>query len=321
MPALGRPTRHSLALAAALLAALTLVLPAAAERSQRGRLIVAVNGGVTPLQLPRDHAAPVALRIGGRVETEDGSPLPRMTRVRLAIAGRGVLDTTGLPVCPRARLRNASTALAMRRCRGALVGRGSLEADAFIANQKPFPIHANLLAFNGVTDCPRSGHSQISGRVPRRSSLKPGRLWPSSSRTQEGRQGERTPVRDPQAADRGHRDAPCHGRPAVWVHAFSANPPLAIVLPFTVARHGQRVGTVLSARVPPALGNLPHLSGFHLRLYRRYRYAGQSRSYLSASCPAPSGFTGGFLTIARATYSFADGRRLRIGAVRGCRTR
>jgi hypothetical protein len=78
---------------------------------------------------------------------------------------------------------------------------------------------------------------------------------------------------------------------------------------------------VLSARVPPALGNLPHLGSFELRLFRRYRYAGRSRSYLSASCPAPSGFTGGFLTIAKATYTFADGRRPRIGAVRGCRTR
>jgi hypothetical protein len=243
---------------------LILALPAGAERTQRGHLIVAVNGAISPLELPRDHPAPVALQIGGRIETEDGSPLPRMTGVRLAIAGRGVLDTGGLPVCPRARLRNASTAQALRRCRGALVGRGRLEADAFLANQKPFPIAASLLAFNGRT---------------------------------------------------------ASGGAAVWVHAFATNPPLAIVLPFIVARHGDRVGTVLSATVPAALGDLPHLASFQLRLFRRYRFAGRSRSYLSASCPAPSGFSGGFLTIAKATYSFADGRRLRIGAVRGCRTR
>jgi hypothetical protein len=35
----------------------------------------------------------------------------------------------------------------------------------------------------------------------------------SSPRTQRGRQGERTPVRDSQTADRGHRNAPCHVRP------------------------------------------------------------------------------------------------------------
>jgi hypothetical protein len=308
-------------LSAALLATLILALPAAAERSQTGNLIVAVAGNISPLKLPRQRPAPVSLQIGGRIATADGSPLPRMKSIRLAIAGRGVLSTAGLSVCPRARLRNASTALALRRCRTALVGRGDLEADAFIANQKPFAIHATLLAFNGVTRCSRSGRSRISGRALRRSSSKTGRLWPSRSRTQEGRQGERTPVRDPKATDRGHRDAPCHSRPAVWVHAFSADPPLAIVLPFIIRRDGRHLQTSLTATVPLALGDLPHLASFQLSLFRRYRHNGQRRSYLSAACPAPSGFTGGFLTIAKATYSFADGRRLRIGAVRGCRTR
>jgi hypothetical protein len=53
------------------------------------------------------------------------------------------------------------------------------------------------------------------------------------------------------------------------------------LLPFIAARrHRDRVGTLLSARVPPALGSLPHLAAFQLRLFRRYRYAGRSRSYL-----------------------------------------
>jgi hypothetical protein len=251
-------------LAVVLAATLLVVTAARGERTQRGHLIVAIGGGITPLQLPRDHPAPVTLRIGGAIATDDGSPLPRLTEIRLAIAGRGVLDTRGLAVCPRARLHNASSRQALARCRAALVGRGTIAADVFIPHQAPFPIHSALLAFNGRTH---------------------------------------------------------HGQTAVWVHAFSASPPLSIVLPFIVTRHGPRLGTVLNAKVPPALGNLPHLSRFGLRLFRRYRFAGQSRSYLSASCPAPSGFSGGFLTIAKATYSFADGRRLQIGAVRGCRAR
>src|SRR5262245_25210636 len=36
----------------------------------------------------------------------------------------------------------------------------------------------------------------------------PGVLRPSSSRTQGGRRGERTSVRDPKATDRGRRNAP-----------------------------------------------------------------------------------------------------------------
>lgn len=90
--------------------------PAGAERSQRGHLIVAVNGGVLPLELPRDRAAPVALRIGGRISTDDGSSLPRMTRIRLAIAGRGVLATAGLPVC---RERGCETRQRRRPCAAA----------------------------------------------------------------------------------------------------------------------------------------------------------------------------------------------------------
>ena len=113
---------------------------------------------------------------------------------------------------------------------------------------------------------------------------------------------------------------PKAGRPVLWVHAYSTNPPLSIVFPFLIHRHGSRLGTALTATVPPALGELPHLSAFHLDLFRRFTYRGRPRSYLSASCPAATGFSGGFLTFARATYTFADGRRLRIEAVRGCST-
>jgi hypothetical protein len=263
-PAHRRPRRTLPLAAALLLATLLLALPAAAERNQKGNLIVAVEGNISPLQLPRHHPAPVSLQLGGRIATADGSPLPRMKRIRLVIAGRGVLSTAGLPVCPRARLRNASRALALRRCHGALVGRGRLEADAFIANQKPFAIHATLLAFNG----------------------------------------------------RAHG-----GGPAVWVHAFSANPPLAIILPFIVRRDGRRLQTSLTATVPAALGNLPHLASFELNLFRRYRHRGELRSYLSASCPVPASFTAGFLAFAKAAYRFADGRTLRTEAVRSCRAR
>jgi hypothetical protein len=265
MPAITQVGRRRFStLALALLVTLVIALPAGAERSQKGNLIVAVNGDISPLTLPRDHPVPVSLQIGGRIATVDGSPLPRMKRIRLVVAGRGVLSTEGLPVCPKARLRNASTVQALRRCRSALVGRGKLEAEAFIAHQKPFAIHATLLAFNGRTQ----------GRGP-----------------------------------------------AVWVHAFSANPPLAIDLPFIVRREGARLQTSLTATVPAALGNLPHLASFELDLHRRYLANDQLHSYLSASCPVPDGFTAGFLAFAKASYRFADGRNLRTEAVRSCRTR
>ena len=47
---------------------------------------------------------------------------------------------------------------------------------------------------------------------------------------------------------------------------------------------------------------------------------GARHSYLSASCPVPKGFTAGFLSFARATYTF-EGDQLRIESIRSCRGR
>jgi hypothetical protein len=237
---------------------------AAGERVQRGHLIASVGGGIFPHTLPRHRRAPVGLRIGGHIYTDDGSPLPRLTRIELAIAGRGQLFTRGLAVCPRGRLANADNRQAMTRCGPAVVGKGRIEAIVFTPRQQPFRIASRLLAFNGRTS---------------------------------------------------------RGAPAVWVHAFSPNPPVSIVLPFFVHRRPGRFRTALVARVPRSLGPLPHLAGFQISFSRRFRYRGALRSYLSANCPAIRGFTGGFLSFARASYGFADGRDMSVAAVRGCRTR
>ncbi len=247
-------------------AATALLAPGLArgERAQAGNLIVALNGGIAPLDLPRDRTAPVAVSLQGRVATADGSPLPRLTRIDLGLAGKDLLFTRGLPVCPRARLRNATSRQALDRCAPALVGNGRLDADVFVPNQSPFAIHAHLLAFNGRA--------------------------------------------------RG-------GRTAIWVHAFSLDPPVSLVFPFVVRAGGGAFPTRLVAIVPRSVGPLPHLAAFELTLRRRFSFAGERRSYISASCPVPKPFTAGFLSFARATYSFADDRRISIESVRSCRAR
>ncbi len=119
------------------------------ERSQRGNLIVSLDGGLSPLKLPRHRPAPVAVRLEGGLRTADGTLLPRVTRMELGLPGQGVLSTRGLPVCSQRRLRNAKSAEALAACGPALVGRGRLEANVLVPNQPPFEIHARLLAFNG----------------------------------------------------------------------------------------------------------------------------------------------------------------------------
>lgn len=234
------------------------------ERRQSGNLIVALNGGIAPLELPRQRPAPVSVHLSGRILTEDGSPLPQVKRVTIELAGPGQIFTRGLAVCPRARLRHASNWQAMNRCGPALVGRGTLGAQVVIPHQAPFSIRTRLLAFNGRT----------SG-----------------------------------------------GRRAIWVHAFTTNPPLSLVLPFVVQPGRGKYQTVLVAAIPDSVGPLPRLAQFRLDLFRRFSYRGRRHSYVSATCPVPPAFTAGFLAFARATYSFGNGSSVEIDSVRSCRAR
>ncbi|HEX4668809.1 MAG TPA: hypothetical protein VH275_02385 [Solirubrobacterales bacterium] len=249
----------------AVLVALAAVLApgfARGERSQSGNLIVALNGGIAPLELPRQRPAPVAVRLEGRIGTADGSPLPQVKQVKIELAGPGLLFTRGLAVCPQPRLSNANDQQALNRCGPALVGQGSLGAQVVIPNQAPFAIHAHLLAFNGRTAA---------------------------------------------------------GRPAIWVHAFASDPPISLVLPFVIHPGREAFPTILVASVPRSVGPLPRLAVFQLSLFRRFSYRGQRRSYISATCPVPPSFTAGFLSFARATYSFGGNRQVRIESVRSCR--
>jgi len=252
-----------LAVIAMLAVALT---PGAAlgERAQAGNLIVSLNGGIDPLELPRHRSAPVGVHLQGEIRSEDGSALPRLDQVRLELAGPGLLSTRGLPKCPGARLRNANSHQALHRCSAALVGEGSVEASIFIPEQRPFTIRGKLLAFNGLAG---GGHA------------------------------------------------------AVWMHIFSYEPPISLAVPFVREPGIGSFRTALVASLPEWVGPYPHLAAFDLTLFRRFSYRGEVRSYASASCPVPKPFTAGFLSFARATYSFDDERRLSVESVRSCRAR
>jgi hypothetical protein len=260
--------RHSRRLqltAAALVAAMVFaggfLGSASGEQTQRGNLISALNGELRPLALPRDHPAPVAVHLEGQLRTDDGSLLPRVTKLELGLPGKGVLSTKGLPTCPPRRLRNTRAGQALAACRPALVGRGRLDAVVTLPNQPQFFVHARLLAFNA--------------RIGRR----------------------RT----------------------VLLFAGALNPPTSSVLPLLVKRGEGRFGTALAGRISPALGPWPRLEGFRITLFRRYRYRGARRSYLSASCPIPHGLTAGFFSFARASYDLAGGKHIGLAIARSCR--
>ena len=235
---------------------------AGAERAQKGNLVVSLKGGITPITLPRHRLVPVAAHLAGHVQTTDQSPVSRVNWIRLEMAWSGVLDTRGLPVCPKARIISADTKQALERCADSAVGRGRIFARIFVPNQRAFDVHARLVAFNGRTK---------------------------------------------------------GGRPAVLVHSYSSHLPVSFVIPFGVHRHGGR--TVLIALIRRSAGPWPHVANFQVVVSGSFKHHGEEHSYLKASCPVPKHFTAGFLSFARATYAFADGREVKVAAVRTCRAR
>jgi hypothetical protein len=232
---------------AALAAALAVVVSAQAEQSSRGGVRAAFRGSFAPSSIPRHRLVPISLTLEGSVRGKDGPP-PRLRQIELAFGARGGLDTEGLPVCPRARLRNATSRLALDRCRAALVGNGEITAEVPFSPSDPIPVQARVLVFNG--------------------------RW--------------------------------KGRPAAWVHAYSATPPASFVLPFYLERPARGTyGVLMSSPLGRSLGRWPRLRSFSITLGRRYVGGGKRRSYLSAHCPLAPGFTRLSVPFARATYEFA----------------
>jgi hypothetical protein len=111
------------------------------------------------------------------------------------------------------------------------------------------------------------------------------------------------------------------GRPAVLVHAYSSHPPVSFVIPFSVHHKSGSFRTVLITTIRRSVGPWPHVANFDISVSRSFNHNGLRRSYLSASCPVPKGFTAGFLSFARATYTFEGGSQLTTESVRSCRAR
>jgi hypothetical protein len=135
-------------LAATLALILALAVPASAEVAREHGLIVSFGGEVRPRLLPRVGTAPVAVTVSGRVRSAKRGLPPSLRRISLEINRVGVLDNRGLPVCREGLIQPSSTAQALRACRAAKVGDGSLTGLIDIPGQRPFGFEARAVAFN-----------------------------------------------------------------------------------------------------------------------------------------------------------------------------
>jgi hypothetical protein len=135
----------SLLLAVALLS----VAVADAEISSNDGLLVSFGGGFTPRSLPRDRNVPVTVKLNTSIKTSDGSRPPQLRKISFAVNRYGQISTKGLPTCHPGLLESTDSQVALARCSNALVGRGQFAANVEFPNRAPFPVHGQMLAFNG----------------------------------------------------------------------------------------------------------------------------------------------------------------------------
>jgi len=151
---------RALLVSAALL--LCVGIPARAEFSEGGGLIVAFDGGLSPKTLPRNTPVPVAVRVAGDVKAIKGTQLPQLRTITVAINRAGRLYDKGLPTCRVKSIQPATEEEAQAVCSRAIVGSGHVTVRVHISGQKTFAVKGKLLAFNGPR---RHGHKLILAQV------------------------------------------------------------------------------------------------------------------------------------------------------------
>jgi hypothetical protein len=112
-------------------------------------------------------------------------------------------------------------------------------------------------------------------------------------------------------------------RPGLLLHLYGASPVrAAFVLPFRITRRSEgRFGTVFTTRIPRLASDKGYVTDIDLTIGRKYHYRGSQRSFISASCAAPAGFTVVPYELARATFTFAGGQSLISRLPSDCKVR
>jgi hypothetical protein len=85
---------------------------------------------------------------------------------------------------------------------------------------------------------------------------------------------------------------PSGGKRRLLAQVYGRKPPSAFVLTFTVTRQGGPFGTLIQTTLPEGAQKWAYVTRFEMTLNRTYTYRGEQRSFISAGCPAPDGFSG-----------------------------
>lgn len=98
---------------------------------------------------------------------------------------------------------------------------------------------------------------------------------------------------------------PQGGKPVILLHTYSQQPvQTTLVLVGVVTGYNkQGFGARLDVTIPLIAGGQGAITGFHVKVFKKFRYKGKERSYVSASCPTKT-------WKARGQFVFRDGESL-----------
>lgn len=139
-------------LALAALVSLATVAAASAERAivvKAGKVVIRVNGGVTPKALPKKHMAPIKLHASAKLHTSDGTHPPAARLIKIDFDKHGTIEGKGLATCKRGQLEARDTKSAKKACPKAIVGKGKATVEVQFAESAPFESTGPLIFFNG----------------------------------------------------------------------------------------------------------------------------------------------------------------------------
>lgn len=112
-----------------------------------------------------------------------------------------------------------------------------------------------------------------------------------------------------------------NGKPAILAHVYGEKPvPTSFTLVFELKQSKGTFGTLMRASLPNLTGNSGYITGLSLNLGKTVRSGGRTRSYLTASCPAPKGFSGASFPFAKVSLDFGN-KKVEETLARNCKVR
>ncbi len=112
------------------------------------------------------------------------------------------------------------------------------------------------------------------------------------------------------------------GQPAILAHIYGTVPAsTSYTLPFVIRRTKGTYGTLLEANLPHISGEWGSIRSMNMTLGRTFSFHGRPQGYLSASCPAPKGFSGAPFPLARSSFEFSGGLSLKTTLNRSCKVK